>query len=107
MQRKIPTEIKPAIDSILAIFKRDEYRGGIEKARLFGSFARGDFSLHSDIDLSIELSSRHNIKWGELCDTIRENIRSLRGLDIVDFNRAHSELKKKILKEGVLFYEQV
>jgi predicted nucleotidyltransferase len=73
------------------------------KIYLFGSYARGDMGRSSDIDIAIDNGSPLDIITHQ---TIREMIDVL-GLrqrtDVVDFQRAPSELKKNIIKDGVVW----
>ena len=73
------------------------------KIYLFGSYARGDATRSSDIDIAIDN--------GEILDIItpqriREMIDVLglaQKVDVVDFHRAPEALRKNILKDGVLW----
>ncbi|MGB9808701.1 MAG: type III-B CRISPR module RAMP protein Cmr1 [Caldanaerobacter sp.] len=65
-----------------------------EKIYLYGSRARGDFGKKSDIDIAVET------------DKSIENIDLIGLFDIVNLNKVGSDLREKILKEGILLYER-
>lgn len=76
----------------------------IEKIILFGSFARGDASQVSDIDLSISLKDVS--QWSTFAQQLREGAPVLRKLDLVCFEKTSDRLRKKILIEGIVIYEK-
>lgn len=65
-----------------------------QKIYLYGSRARGDFGKKSDIDIAVET------------DKSIENIDLIGLFDIVNLNKVGSDLREKILKEGILLYER-
>lgn len=76
----------------------------IEKIVLYGSFSRGDARNGSDIDLAFSISDVK--KWHKLSEIILENANTLRGLDLVCYQKASDELKERIKKEGVTIFER-
>ena len=78
--------------------------GEVRHIILFGSFARGDASATSDIDLAFSLSDIS--KWGVIAQEIRETAKTLRKLDMVCFEKIGGDFRKKILKEGTMIYEK-
>lgn len=77
-----------------------EYK--IKKVVLFGSRARGDFRKKSDIDLAV---TGGNITGFAL--DVEEKTETLLRYDVVDMQKAQDELRKNILKDGVIIYEKV
>lgn len=71
---------------------------------LFGSFARGDESAKSDIDLAFEFNA-DRLKWLEFKNWVLENFKTLRDIDLVDLNIAENKLKEVVRKEGIVLYE--
>ncbi len=60
MKKKIPKRIKNAIKEIKEKIKQ-LYRENLDNIILYGSFARGDYSEYSDIDLLITLKQMNTI----------------------------------------------
>ncbi len=76
---------------------------GLDKVYIFGSRARGDYKITSDIDLAIEAS--HDIKLRLLGKL--EEIRCILKFDVVDVKTIGNEkLLENIKKEGILIYER-
>ncbi len=74
------------------------------KIVLFGSRARGDCRINSDIDIAVdlELSFRDERK-------LREKIEEISGLysvDLIFFSKIDVNFKNQILKEGIVLYEK-
>lgn len=78
---------------------------GIEKAALFGSYARGDHDDESDIDIlfdppcGMSLLDAAAIKL-DLEDRLKKHV------DLVTFRSLHPLLKDRILKDAHIFYEK-
>lgn len=77
----------------------------VEKIILFGSRARGDQEIRSDIDIAIICPKVTEREWVEICDRI-DDINTLLSIDVTRFDTASSELQKKILEQGVILYER-
>ena len=70
---------------------------------IFGSSARGDYKIESDIDLSIE--SETDIKL-RLLNKLND-VRYILKFDVVDMNNLKNEkLLSNIRKDGILIYEK-
>lgn len=77
---------------------------GVKKAAVFGSFARGDATESSDVDLLVNYSEHTS-----LFDVVRLK-RSLesalgRNVDLVSYEWIDEHLKDRIMKERVPLYE--
>lgn len=78
----------------------------IEKALLFGSRARGDFSRVSDIDIAVFSENISDRDFNLLIDEINQ-IDTALSFDIVQFERLEKEsLKRNIKNDGVVIYER-
>jgi predicted nucleotidyltransferase len=82
--------------TILSVIKKQP----IQRAAVFGSFARGEEHAQSDIDLLIEYSTRHT-----LFDILRlENELSeatSRKVDIVEYAAIKPTIKERILSQAI------
>ena len=82
--------------AILAIAARH----GVQGVRVFGSFARGDASAHSDLDLLIEAGPR-TPPWfpGELLFDLEEELG--RRVDIAEESTLHPLIRDRVLHEAI------
>jgi uncharacterized protein len=82
--------------TILSVLKKQP----IQRAAVFGSFARGEEQANSDIDILIEYSARHT-----LFDILRlENELSRatsRKVDIVEYASIKPTIKERILSQAI------
>ena len=93
-----------ALDQLLAV-NRDEIlricaKHGAQNVRIFGSFARGEAGLDSDLDLLVDVGTEHSpfFPGGLLMD-----LQDLLGrqVDIVEPEGLHWYIKDRVLKEAV------
>lgn len=99
---RLRTEVLRLVDQLKAL--------GAIQVILFGSLARGEVSLFSDIDLLVlfddSRSARHLTQW------VYRQIHSSEGIDILAYNREVFErlssrpFFRKILIEGEVLYER-
>ncbi|MFO8017463.1 MAG: nucleotidyltransferase family protein [Promethearchaeia archaeon] len=86
-------EIKPVIERILKSHN-------VKRASVFGSFARGEATAQSDLDLIVEFSGRKSLlDLARLKSEIEKKLQC--GVDILTFNSIHPLLKERILKQQV------
>lgn len=91
---------KQIIDEIIEICKKYEY---IEKVVLFGSRARGDNDLKSDIDLAIYSNKSIN----EFIEDVEMNTKTLLEYDYTHMGTVKDEFfLEQIKKEGIVIYEK-
>lgn len=92
----IPTEIIQKRDKILQIARKH----GVLSVRIFGSFARGEANIGSDVDLLITVGPDHS-RWfpGGLVMDLEELIG--RRVDVVEEDALSEDIKLKILREAV------
>lgn len=78
---------------------------GVLKAALFGSTARGDATIDSDIDILIELEASKTLL--DLCG-IKIELEELlkKKVDLVTYGGINPLLKDNILSEQDVFYEK-
>jgi hypothetical protein len=85
--------IKPGILQVLK--KNDVARAGV-----FGSYARGEETPKSDLDMLVEFKHRKSLLG--LCGVELELERALkRKVDLLTYNSIHPLLKERILKEEI------
>lgn len=88
------------INDIVKICERHEY---IDKVVIFGSRARGDNDLKSDIDLAIYSSE----SLMEFIEDIEMNTKTLLEYDFSDMNTVKDEFFiEQVKKEGIVIYEK-
>jgi len=78
----------------------------VSKAWLFGSFARGDDSPASDIDILIDVPSSKKFTLFDLAE-VQEQVKKIanRNVDVVMLKGLRSEMKNRINKDMQLIYE--
>jgi predicted nucleotidyltransferase len=70
---------------------------GIKKAGIFGSYARGEQTKNSDVDILIELPRPMGFDFVQISFDLEKGIK--RKVDLVTYNSLHPLLKKSILLE--------
>lgn len=74
----------------------------LSKVILFGSRARGDYHVKSDIDLAVD---GDNITGFAL--DVDEKTDTLLQYDVVDIAKAQEDLLENIRRDGIIIYEKV
>jgi predicted nucleotidyltransferase len=79
---------------------------GVGRLMLFGSYARGNATPDSDIDLRIDDDGdlRGYMKFGGMWDEIREA--TLKNVDLVPTDSVSEDFLGRIAKEEVVVYEK-
>ena len=85
-------KIKPKIVKVL-------HRYNIKKAGIFGSYARGEQTRNSDIDILIKPTKGMGFKFFGLQLELEKNLQ--RKVDLVSYNGLSQHLKKYILAEEI------
>jgi predicted nucleotidyltransferase len=75
---------------------------GVKRAALFGSYARGDATKDSDIDLLIEFKGKTKSLLDLAALKIHLEEALGRHVDLVTYNSLHPLLRDKILSEQVI-----
>lgn len=99
--------MKALPEVLMGQWKRELFpRRPIKRVILFGSRAREDAGERADIDLAIEAPQATRKEWLDICSFLREDSQTLLSIDVVRLEEAPSELREKILKEGIVLYER-
>jgi predicted nucleotidyltransferase len=75
----------------------------LQRVILFGSRARGDARLDSDLDLAFDHSST-DAEWADFVNQMRDEAPTLLPLDLVDLAQADPALRARITSEGRLVH---
>jgi predicted nucleotidyltransferase len=75
------------------------------KIYLFGSYARGDFSRSSDVDIAVDNGEPISLVEKAQIANMIDVLNLTQNVDVVDFQALPSHLQEKILKEGILWKE--
>jgi uncharacterized protein len=74
----------------------------VKRAAIFGSFARGEAKIRSDVDLLIEYKEKNKSLF-DLVDLKSELEETLnRKVDIITYNSIYSGIRKQILGEQII-----
>ena len=93
------------IDQIKQIIRPIAASYGIRSMRLFGSYARGEATDSSDVDILIDRGDVcSGFVLGGLYADLRTGLR--KELDMVTLQSADADLLSQIRKDEVLIYEQ-
>ena len=88
------------VRNYLKVFLKEK---GVIKASLFGSFARGDNTDSSDIDIILQLSSEKNLfDLAEIKVDLEEKFN--RKVDVLTYNSIHPYIKEEILREQEILF---
>ena len=94
------------ITEIQNLIKPVAIRYGVERVYLFGSYARGDAKLGSDIDLHIDKGAiRGYFKLAGFHREIEEALDMQ--VDVITSGALDAEFLSRIAKEEVVLYEQL
>ena len=93
---KKKTEIEKIKDKIIPLLKKNR----VTKAGIFGSYARGEQTKKSDVDILVEVNDNMGlIGFISLKMLIEKAIK--RKIDLVEYGSIKKELKKNILNEEI------
>lgn len=73
------------------------------KVYLFGSYARGDFTNASDIDIAIDAGEAIDLVIKYRISQMVDALDLVQKTDVVDFHRIPEKMKTEILQEGILW----
>lgn len=78
---------------------------GVKKAILFGSYAKGNATVRSDVDILVD-SGLKGLAFFGLLDRIADALNI--PVDLIDVTQLEkgSEIDREIIKTGVMIYEQ-
>lgn len=87
-------------EKIIEVCKRND----ISYCAVFGSFARGEASAESDVDLLVRFSKPKGFDWLDAAFEIEDILG--RKVDLVTENGLHPQVRKNVLKDLKVIYEQ-
>lgn len=92
-------EIKSKIIPILI-------KNGVKKASIFGSYARGDYTKKSDVDILIDYGDNEKSLFDliGLQREIEEKVK--KKVDLGEYSTIRPRIKERILREQVHIYEE-
>lgn len=90
------TDLNKISSKILPVLKRY----GIVKAAVFGSFARGDVSSESDLDILVEIERDISLLDFVDCKLELEELLQ-RKVDLVEYTSLKNTLRDRIMREQV------
>jgi len=98
--------LRKKTSSSLSLIKRKALpilkKHAVKRASIFGSFARGDATLKSDVDFLIEYKGKNKTLF-DLVDLKLELEATLdRKVDVITFQSIYSGLRQRILAEQVV-----
>jgi len=91
------------VDEIKDKIKETARQYGVQKAYLFGSYARGEAGHESDIDICIEKGKiRTLFELSGFCQDLEENLGNK--VDVITTASLSDNLKERIEKDMVIIY---
>lgn len=93
------------IDKIKLILLPFFIQYGITKGAIFGSYARGEETENSDVDLLFSIGKSMPLnEWNDMESNIQKAIGEK--VDFIEFGSLPKCVEQEILKEAVIIYEQ-
>lgn len=77
-------------------------RYGLERVSLFGSYARGEATESSDVDLRVDRGTMRGIQFGGLYEDMREVL--AHPVDILTTEQMGEDFLSRVKKEEILLY---
>ena len=77
---------------------------GLERVFLFGSYARGEATEESDVDLRIDRGTMRGLQFGGLYEDIKESL--ARPVDILTTEQMGDRFLSHVRKEEILLYDR-
>ncbi len=96
MQEKLPPEVTPKVDKLIALHKDGI---GVESVYLFGSYARNDYLLTSDIDLIVVSNSWSDLPMLKRMDIVNEIIwkENIRNVEVIPVTSTQIKQKNSVV----------
>ena len=79
-------------------------RYGLERVFLFGSYARGEATEESDVDLRIDRGTMRGLQFGGLYEDMKESLAC--PVDILTTEQMGSRFLSHVKKEEILLYDR-
>jgi len=78
---------------------------GVTKGAIFGSYARGEETEDSDVDLLFSIGKSMPLSiWNEMENKIQKAIG--KRVDFIEYGSLSRRVEEEVLKEAVVIYEQ-
>ena len=90
-------EHKDSIIKIIAAFYPEA------KIYLFGSYARGNDTNTSDIDIAVDVGHKLGLREWSFLWNLLEALPTVQNIDLVDMHRISEKMREGILKEGIVW----
>lgn len=94
----------PELETIKQVVSEFADKYGADRVVLFGSYARGDMTKDSDIDLLIDKGSIRGLKFAALICDLEEALHT--PVDLISTRGADEEFLNSIKKDEILLYER-
>lgn len=91
---------------ILYVEKLAKQFESVEKIVLFGSRAKKINHKTSDYDFCVWWNESKNESYGLFCEKVRDGSPTINSIDIVRFDLVGEDLRKSVMTEGIVIYEQ-
>lgn len=88
---------KDSIIKIISAFYPDA------KIYLFGSYARGQDTSTSDIDIAVDTGRRLDLREWQFLWNLLDALPTVQKIDLVDMYRIPETMRQGILKEGIVW----
>ena len=95
----------PELKMIKQIVSEYAEKYGADRVMLFGSYARGDMTEDSDIDLLIDKGSIRGLQFASLLCDLEDALG--KQVDLISTRGADKEFLDSIQKDEVLIYERI
>ncbi len=100
----LPQKHLSELQKVKSVIVRILKENGIRRAGIFGSFARGEQTEKSDIDIIIEPRKRMGLEFVGLAFDLEKELG--KKVDLVTYKSLHPLLKKSILKDEVRILDE-
>jgi len=94
----------PELETIKQVVSEFADKYGADRVVLFGSYARGDMTKDSDIDLMIDKGSIRGLKFAALICDLEEALHT--PVDLISTRGADEEFLNSIKEDEILLYER-
>jgi predicted nucleotidyltransferase len=91
------------VDELRAVSVELAQAYGVKKVSLFGSYARGEADLQSDVDLLVEKGQAQGLEFVSLKQDFEERLQ--RKVDLVTLSDLRDPIRTSALNEEVVLYE--
>ena len=94
----------PELETIKRIVSEYADKYGADRVVLFGSYARGDMTENSDIDLLIDKGAIRGLKFAALICDLEEALQT--PVDLISTRGVSDEFLNSVKKDEILLYER-